>query len=240
MTAQELYKAGKLNDAIQALSNELRQNPTDTKRRTFLFELLCFAGEFDRAEKQLESLSREGMQADLGALLYRSALHAERMRQGMFVKGEFPKPLQEAAATSAVSGTLNGKPFTSIEDSDSRIGANLELFVAGSYVWMPFSVLAKVEMLPPKRLRDLLWAPVHVRPSAQYKGTELGEVFSPVLAPGSAGHADDAVRLGRMTVWDGPGGDAAPLGQKVWLVDGEEFPLLELRRLEIPAAAATA
>jgi type VI secretion system protein ImpE len=241
MTAQELYKAGKLNDAIQALTGELRQNPTDTKRRTFLFELLCFAGEFERAEKQLESLSHEGKNAELGALLYRSALHAERMRQDMFVKGTFPKPIQSAAASESVSGTINGRPFSTLEDCDPRIGANLELYAAGSYVWLPFSLLRRVEMQAPKRLRDLLWAPIRVRPSESYKGSELGEVFCPVLTPGSWRHSDDAVRLGRMTLWeDLNSGEKAPYGQKVWLVDGEEFPILELRQLEIQSSAAAA
>src|SRR6266481_6109993 len=47
MTAKELYREGKLTAAIQALGAELRDNPTDAQRRTFLFELLCFAGEYD-------------------------------------------------------------------------------------------------------------------------------------------------------------------------------------------------
>ena len=49
MTAQSLFQAGRLDDAIGALSAELRDNPTDAQRRTFLFELLCFAGNYDRA-----------------------------------------------------------------------------------------------------------------------------------------------------------------------------------------------
>jgi type VI secretion system protein ImpE len=48
---------------------------------------------------------------------------------------------------------------------------------------------------------------------------------------------DDAVRLGRATVWEEQeGGDVVPFGQKMLLVDGEEFPLLELRHLEIAGA----
>ena len=57
MNPQELYQAGRLSDAIKALSAELRDNPTDPRRRTFLFELLCFAGEYERADKQLEVLA---------------------------------------------------------------------------------------------------------------------------------------------------------------------------------------
>ena len=35
MNAQQLFQAGKLNEAVQALGAELRDNPADTKRRTF-------------------------------------------------------------------------------------------------------------------------------------------------------------------------------------------------------------
>ena len=76
MNPQELYRAGRLSDAIKALSAELRDNPGDTRRRTFLFELLCFAGEYERADKQLEVLAQAGPSSEMGVLLYRSALFA--------------------------------------------------------------------------------------------------------------------------------------------------------------------
>jgi protein involved in temperature-dependent protein secretion len=37
MTPQELYRTGELDQAIKALGEELRSNPLDAKRRTFLF-----------------------------------------------------------------------------------------------------------------------------------------------------------------------------------------------------------
>jgi type VI secretion system protein ImpE len=62
-------------------------------------------------------------------------------------------------------------------------------------------------------------------------------VLTPVLAPFSFRHADDAVRLGRTTVWEEQAdGQVAPFGQKMLLVDGEEIPILEVRRIEITAA----
>ena len=81
MRAQELYRAGKLDEAIEVLGAEVRDNPMDAQRRAFLFELLCFAGSYDRAEKQLSVLSQGGRDAEMGALIYHSALHAERLRQ---------------------------------------------------------------------------------------------------------------------------------------------------------------
>ena len=53
---------------------------------------------------------------------------------------------------------------------------------------------------------------------------------------------DEAVRLGRMTVWEKQEGYPypVPFGQKMWLVDEEEVPLLELRTLEFNTASVAA
>src|SRR6185437_14960252 len=90
MTAKALLQSGKLTEAIEALNVEVRDNPTDVQRRTFLFELLCFAGEYDRAEKQLNVLAQSGKQAELGAILYHSALHGSRVRKDLFDKKDYP------------------------------------------------------------------------------------------------------------------------------------------------------
>lgn len=228
MTAQSLYQAGRLNDAIEALGAELRSNPTDAQRRTFLFELLCFAGNYDRAAKQLDILSQGGQQAAMGTLLYQSALHAERTRQAMFAEDTLPL----ASPSAQVGGTINGKPFRSITDGDPRVGARLELFAAGQYTLMPIEHIESVRMQAPKRLRDLLWAPALVKTAPSFKGLELGEVLIPVMAPGSWQDEDDAIRLGRSTAWIGlDDGREAPIGQRVLRVDDDEIPLLEIRDL---------
>ncbi len=239
MNSQELFRAGRLADALKTLSAEVRDNPTDARRRTFLFELLSFAGEYERADKQLEVLGQPGPNSEIGVLLYRSALFAERQRQDLFARGEYPKPRSDPGKTGR-SGTLNGKPFSSFSDADPRIGGRLELFAAGNYLWLPLEHVAAVRIEPPKRLRDLLWTPAAVRSTPSFKGAELGEVLLPVLAPFSWQHADDAVRLGRVTVWEQREGydEEIPFGQKMWLVDGEEIPFLELRSLEFNPAPA--
>jgi type VI secretion system protein ImpE len=194
--------------------------------------LLCFAGEFDRAEKHLDILSDSSKDASLGALLYRAALNAERTRADVFAKRDYP-----STPAAAVSGTFNGKPFEDLTDGDPRIGARLEVYAAGQYLWLPFAHIKSVDMQPPRRLRDLLWAPALVRTGPAFKDRELGEVLVPVLTPLAWKHADDAVRLGRITQWEEIAeGEAAPAGQKVLLVDGEDFPILELRHLEIHAS----
>ena len=240
MNSQELFRAGRLAEAVKTLSAEVRDNPADARRRTFLFELLCFAGEYDRADKQLEVLSQAGPNSELGAILYRSALFADRQRQDLFASAVTPN--ETDASESDRTGTLNGKPFSYFSDADPRIGARVELFAAGNYLLLPLAHVASIQIEPPKRLRDLLWTPAAVQTTPQFKGTELGEVLIPVLSPFSSKHADDNVRLGRATVWEKPENydGQVPFGQKMWLVDDEEIPLLELRSLEFDAAAAVA
>lgn len=233
MTAREYYQAGKLAEAIQALGAELRNDPADSRKRTFLFELLCFAGDYDRAEKHLEVLAQGGPDAATGALLYRAALAAERSRYDLFEKKEYPGPPADAAE---MRGTWNGTPFESMEDADPRIGLRIEIFAAGQYMWLPLAHVASVEIEAPKRLRDLLWAPALVRTGKAFKGQELGEVLMPVLSPFSFRHADDAVRLGRSTVWEPQEDGVFPFGQKMFSVDGEDMPILELRKLEFAEA----
>ena len=234
MKAKALYQAGKLTEAIQSLSAELRDDPTDTQRRTFLFELLCFAGEYDRADKQLNFLSDQSSQAQMGAVLYMSALHAERLRHKLFAESDFPNTPNQTRA-----GICDGTPFETIEDADPRIGSRLELFAAGAYLWIPFEHIELIEFQPPKRVRELLWRPALVKTGPAFKDKELGEVMVPVLSPFSWKSADDTVKLGRATVWETPAdGDPLPYGQKTYLVDGEDIPILELQRIEFANATA--
>jgi type VI secretion system protein ImpE len=236
MNAIELFRAGKLTEAIEAAGAELRPNPTDSKLRTFLFELLCFAGDYDRAEKQLNILAQGGPQVELGVLLYRGALFAERARQELFHGKDLPSNSEDSAA-GPFSGTLNGRRFQSLSDADSRIGARLEVLAAGKYLWLPLQHVVSIEIAAPRRLRDLLWIPAVVRVGPEFKGRELGEVLLPALSPLSWLHPDDTVRLGRQTVWvEQEGGNVVPFGQKLLLVDGEEFPILEIRNIAMSGA----
>jgi type VI secretion system protein ImpE len=232
MNARELYQAGKLHEAIQALSAELRDHPTDTQRRTFLFELLCFAGDLERAAKHLAVISEGSADAGVGALLYRSALAAELQRQNVFQTKQYPAAPAGGAA-KARPGTLNGRPFQTIADADPRIDSRLEVFVAGEYVWLPFEFVGSIRIEPPRFLRDLIWATARVSTAPEFTGREFGEVLLPVLCPLSAQHPDDQVRLGRATDWQSSDGQDIPFGQKLLVLDGEEVvSFLEIRELQ--------
>lgn len=236
MAPLDLFKAGKLDEAIAALSEELRRDPTDTKRRTFLFELLCFAGNYERAGKQLEILGQGHPNAEMGAAFYRGLLQATLTRQDVYLNRK-NAPINGASTAAAKGGLLNGAPFETLEDADSRIGANLEVYAAGTYLLIPFALLQSVECESPRRLRDLLWIPAVLRTSPAYQERDLGETLLPALTPFAAANPSDSVRLGRETVWETiEGGDTVPVGQKIFLMNGEEIPILELRKVEFLAA----
>jgi len=237
MDALSLYRAGQLQAAIEALGVELKKQPLDTKRRTFLFELLCFAGEYDRAEKHLNVLSDSSSEAAAGALLYRSALHAERERQDMFARGLLPL----GSSHPSPAGELNGEKCAGVADADPRIGAHLEAFIAGSYTWIPFAYIESIETEAPKRLRDLLWLPAVLHATPDFRLQDLGEVLLPVIAPLSFKDSDDAVRLGRATEWrSDPEYGQLPFGQKLLLCAEEEQPFLEVRKLTFDHAGERA
>jgi type VI secretion system protein ImpE len=232
VTAKELFAAGKVKEAEKVLTAYLREHPSDKAQRTFLFELLCFAGEFARAEKQLSVLAGGGVESETGAIVYYAALHAEKTRHELFEKQAFP-----SSPTACPTGTLNGKPFTELRDADPDIGARLEVFAAGSYVWIPFEHIASVEMGKPERLRDTLWTPALVQAAPSFKGMDLGEVLIPAIYPFSWKDPDEAVWLGRVTEWTADEhGTEYPSGQKILLVDGEEIPFLEVRSIEFAHA----
>lgn len=235
MNARELFDAGKVREAEQQLTVYLRDHPTDMGQRTFLFELLCFSGDYDRAEKQLSVLAQGGTQAEMGAVLYYAALHAEKTRHEVFERQQFSKDVSVASP----GGTLNGRPFQSLRDADPDLGARLEVFAAGAYLWIPFEHLASVEMEPPRKLRDTLWRPAIVRAGPSFEGAELGEVLIPAVYPFSWRHPNEAVWLGRVTDWAADDeGKEYPSGQKIWLLDGEEVPFLEIRSLEFSVEQA--
>ncbi len=89
-SAIEYYQQGKLSEAITQLQNEIKQNPIDTAKRAFLVELLCFAGELERADKQLDIISTQEPEALVGIGFWRQLIRAEKSRQEFYSAGRAP------------------------------------------------------------------------------------------------------------------------------------------------------
>jgi type VI secretion system protein ImpE len=265
MNATELYKAGRLREAIDAQVQEVKSRPADHAKRLFLFELLAFAGDLDRARRQIDVVNYGDLGLDAAVTGYRQLLDAEQARRRLFsdgVKPEFLAPppghvalrleavnrlregrpaeaaglLTQAGAAGQPRGQLNGKPFDALRDADDLFGTVVEVMAHGAYYWVPLEQVVTLAMNPPRFPRDLLWAPARL----ELEGA-AGEVFLPALYPGSHEHPDDAVKLGRSTDWRGAeGGPVLGVGLRTFLVGEDAVSLLELRQLEIsgPGAAA--
>jgi type VI secretion system protein ImpE len=261
-TAKELFDAGHLAAAIEEVTREVKASPTDMQKRTFLFELLCFAGDFDRAERQLDVIAQQSVMAVVGVQVYRNNLRAERDRANLFRDGFQPHFLVEPPAyidlhleainrlregnlaearqlldraeeaRPALAGNLNDQPFLDFRDYNDWTAPALELIVQDHYTWLPFEQIRHIEIGAPKQLRDLMWAAARVETS---DGT-IAEAFIPALYAGSHTHADEQVRLGRMTDWQNIGGDLyQPAGLRLFLVDGEDRALFEAHSIEFAA-----
>jgi type VI secretion system protein ImpE len=257
MNTTELYRAGKLQEAIDAQIKEVKAAPADQGKRLFLFELLAFAGDLDRAQRQIEAVQYGDVELDAAVLTYRKLLDAERLRRRLFSEGLAPKffaepparvrmhldalnlvregrageaaaLLREAAdAAPPRAGTLNDKPFTALRDCDDVFGDVLEVMAHGTYYWVPLEQVEAVTMNAPKAPRDLLWVPARL----EMRGA-AGNVHLPALYPGSHEHADDLVKLGRVTDWKSTGGGpVVGVGLRTFLVDDNAVSLLEWRTL---------
>lgn len=266
-TAKELLDAGNLKGAIEQVTREVKSNPSEMRQRTFLFELLCFAGEYDRAEKQLEVIGHQSAQAELGVQVYRNNLKAERDRKRLFADGLAPHFLTEPPAyvdlhlgainrlregnteearslldraeeeRPALSGVLNGQQFLDFRDYDDLIGSVLEVIVHDKYTWVPLEQIKQIEIPAPKQLRDLMWTPARIE---AIDGT-IGEVFIPALYAGSSDHPNDQVKLGRMTDWIQVNKlQNSPAGLRLFMVDGDDRAMLEVRNVEFNSVATTA
>jgi len=259
MTARESFQAGDLSSALKAVGAEVRDKPADQAKRTFLFELLCFAGALERAGKQLDVLAQQGPEADVSIQTYRNAILAETARRQVFSENRIPGlpkeipsytalhlqalhclrdgrpqevlPLLEEASQSypSLQGQLNDQPFDSVTDCDDLIGPFLEVFVGSNYSWIPWESISSVSIPEPKYLRNLVWLPAVV----ELKIGPLGQVLLPCLYPGSYQQPDDQIKLGRITVWrDDLQGLSSGLGQKMLAADDREFSMSEIREIE--------
>jgi type VI secretion system protein ImpE len=262
MTASEAFRTGKLQEAIDAQIQEVKANPADHAKRLFLFELLAFAGELDRARRQIDAVQYGELELDSAVLSYRKLLDAEASRRRVFAEGIMPQFLTappehiykrleavnslragkaaEAAAllsqadetAPAVKGTLNGQPFEGLRDCDDLFGPVLEVMAHGDYYWLPLEQVETLAMKAPRFPRDLLWVPAKL----SVRDGPAGDVFLPGPYPGSHEHADDQVKLGRATDWKQlEGGPTRGFGMRMFLVGDDAVNLHDWRDLIVNA-----
>ena len=198
------------------------------------------------------------METELGAAVYANLLKAERLRRDFFHGSGLPKflmtppeyieryvlmirrigkePAQAEAllseaeeSTPVFSGRMCDKDFTSFRDGDDRLTPILEVFQGADYLWLPFEQIKRLELSPPKKLRDLIWTNARIETSFG----ALNDFFIPVLYPDSHLCEDEGVKLGRKTEWKLVGERlVCGQGQRAFLVDDQELPILQVKSAE--------
>jgi type VI secretion system protein ImpE len=266
MDATELFRAGRLDEALEAQLQEVKAHPADQSKRLFLFELAVFAGDLDRARRQLELLKYDQPELETAATSYKKLIESEQARRRCFTEGLPPRLLgdppehvrlrvaavlrlrenrpEEAAEllekanadARPVSGALNDKPFELLRDADDLFANIIEVMAHGLYFWVALEQVVHLSSNPPRFPRDLLYLPARLELAG-----EVGDVFLPALYPMSHEHPDPQVKLGRATDWLAP--EKGPIlgrGLHTYLVDEDMIGLLEWRELKANEPEETA
>ena len=267
-TVQDHLKAGDLNQAIALMNDEVRKNPADIDRRGRLAELLCLAGNIDRADTILDSIVSLDAAAAVGVALFRQLVRAEQARQQFYSDGRLPeflkrpdgamelelraavalragdlketaKLLAEAeAARPVIRGTADGKPFEDFRDLDDLNASHLEVLTS----------TGKYYWIPVASIRSIEFRPPVNRRDLLWRRAAMsvadgpdGEVFVPAIYAARGQELEPRYRLGHATSFTGDDdGPKFGLGLKSFLVGDDSRTIHELGTLEFPQAAGAA
>jgi type VI secretion system protein ImpE len=261
LTARDVLREGDPRAALEQLKQEVRKAPRDVALRTFLFQMFCVFGEWDRAVTQLTAAAELDPLALPMSQAYRAAIRCEMLRGRVFSGARTPtifadpepwmsllveanrvlaagKPAEAAKLRDdafeqapEVSGDIDGQAFEWIADADPRLGPMLEAVVDGKYYWVPYSRMRTLDSEAPADLRDQVWMP------ARFVWTNGGESygFIPTRYPGSEAAEDATLALAKRTEWRETGDWFLGLGQRMLTTDAAEFALMDIRRISFRA-----
>ncbi|NJD07657.1 MAG: tetratricopeptide repeat protein [Methylococcaceae bacterium] len=264
MLAEQSLHQGSPQEALARLQEQVKKDPSNPKLRVFLFQLLAVLGQWERAQTQLKVCAELDPANLLMAQMYREAILCEALRTDVFAGRRTPlvfgDPEQwvalliealrldhEGSCTEArdlrgqaleqapvTVGSVDQQPFGWIADADSRLGPVLEAVVNGRYYWVPFQRLARVEIEPPADLRDLVWMPAQL----QWANGGSASGLIPTRYAGSEAATDPQILMSRRTDWrELVEGSYAGLGQRLLVTDQNEYPLMDVRSIDLTPAA---
>lgn len=239
---RDYLAAGELQKAIEEVQNQVRKTPSAADLRACLVELLCLAGDLERADDVLSALARHNPDWIPGAANLRQLLRAQQARLALR-KGRLaddvvatPGPALEAlltlnlhltrgdlaqAAEAAAQLEASREPCRvqvgdatgDIRDCDDSLGGYVDgLGTDGRYYLWQWSEIQSVRLHAPSSPVELIWR----RADFELADGRQGEVFLPLTYAGSS---TDSQRLGRETDWvEHTTGLVTGVGTKTWLV----------------------
>ena len=269
MDIDQLIDEGQLDRAIHALTEEIRAEPLNFRRRNYLFALLCFAGEYTRAEQQLEVLATENHTTAMAAPLYRTLVQATAQRERIFREGTPPpfllgSPADAEACGAVLRALAQRDPAQAAALVREREGLRVRraAVVGGSGLGAlqdfrdaDDRTAGFLELFIEGQYTWLSLATVsslQISPPSQLRDllwaptrvvTQGGAIsgFMPVLYAGSAAATEGGVRLGQLTDWV-PTSDGLTIGRGQRLfTDGEnDIPVLGLGSVMFAAVGGEA
>jgi type VI secretion system protein ImpE len=261
MSTADLFRAGRLHDSIEAQSAAVRAAPSDIPKRWLLAELLCFAGDWERADRSLDVIALQTSQQRGAVLAFQNLLRGEEMRRQVFTEGRAPQILGAGVdalrpATAALLCLREGR----LDDAICRIaeGKGSTAAVAGirngeepfdsfrdlDDVCAPFvELIAEGGQYHWVSVVDI--ASIETRPLATardliwrpahlaVRNGPKGDVFLPAIYVTDPQDGDEALRLGRRTEWiEQAGSPVRGVGLRTFLIGDDDVPIHELGRLE--------
>lgn len=265
-TPAQLFQAGRLKDAVAALNAHLKAKPTDADARVLLSEMLCFDGNLDRADLQLDTTGTQQPEIALTMALFRQLIRAEQARQQLLTDGRVPELLD-----APPEGHLRLRLEAVVSLRAGRTAEAMELLAQAEEQRPPLAGVRDDE--PFDDMRDLddlfggvfevltstgkyFWIPAERVELIEFHAPERprdllwrrarmevrngpdGDVFLPAIYPGLPAGAAEPLRLGRATEWSE---DAeAPVcgrGQRCFLIGEESVPIMQIGRLTFTPAS---
>ena len=258
-SAGNLFKAGKLAEALEAASAEVKRSPAELAPRLLLAELLLFAGNLERADVILDAAAQIDPDAILVVSEFRQLLRAEMARRQFRRDGRIPEFLGaptpalaeilgahvalragdvEAAARHAaaaeelrprVPGHLGDTKFDDFRDACDLHAGYFEVL----------TTTGKYFWIPTERVETAEFhAPKRPRDlywrraTVSVKGGPDGEVYVPALYGSDNLDQEPALRLGRATDWIEKDGLVQGVGQRIFLAGDEAVGIQTLTELE--------
>ncbi len=264
-TPIDLFQAGNLTEAVAAATNAVRNKPTDVKARSLLCELLCYSGEFERADKQLDAALQTDPQTMTGVSLLKHLIRSELCRREVYRMGRVPEFLtlptepqkkrlealiclranqpgeaarlvtEAAELDPELHGEIDGAPFSEFLDLDDLLGPTLEVYTA----------TGKYYWIGFDQIVSLEFSPVEHLSDMLWRAAAIetvgdinGRIHVPALYEGSEKSADERIRIGRATEWNktDPAGPTQGAGQREFLVNDDVVPIMQISSLSFQNA----
>lgn len=269
MNPLEQLQAGDLDGALESARKTVQSNPSSAAARVVLADVMCFHGDFERADQQLDNASTIQPDLSMTVVQLRRVVRAEVARHDFHRLGRVPEMLQtpdeehkhrlraalllrekqfaEAAQELASAeslrtrptGTCNGNRFGEWRDGDDLLAGILEVL----------SPDGRYFWVPFSAIEKLQFAPPQVPRDLLFRQTTLttrsgvtSQVYVPVLYYLADHDPTPEQRRGRTTDWiESEGHPVRGVGQRVFLTDEQDYAILEVQTVQFdpPAEKST-